>query len=86
MAYVGELVKMSDGRWARFQRYEAMDASGSSTSMLIAVELAPEYQRMLDDAQGEYWGGGQPSPVRMSLDADESGKFSLQVIEQAALQ
>ncbi|WNG14905.1 hypothetical protein [Cystobacter fuscus] len=53
MAYDGELVKMANGRWARFQRCQVyrpgVDDAGE-TMMLIAVELDERYQRLLDEA------------------------------------
>ena len=53
MAYDGELVKMANGRWARFQRCQVyrpgVDDAGE-TMILIAVELDERYQRLLDEA------------------------------------
>lgn len=53
MAYDGELVKMANGRWARFQRcqvYRPGDEAASETMMLIAVELDERYQKLLEEA------------------------------------
>ena len=55
MAYDGELVKMANGRWARFQRCQVYRPEGDvagETMMLIAVELDERYQRLLDEAMG----------------------------------
>jgi hypothetical protein len=52
MAYDGELVKMENGRWARFQRCQVyrpdMEDAGE-TMLLIAVELDEKYQRLLEE-------------------------------------
>ncbi len=73
MAYDGELVKMANGRWARFQRCQVyrpgVDDAGE-TMMLIAVELDERYQRLLDEASGslaDYRHRG--IPVQATLDA-----------------
>jgi len=53
MAYDGELVKMQNGRWARFQRcqvYRPGVEDAGETMLLIAVELEERYQRLLDGA------------------------------------
>ena len=55
MAYDGELVKMANGRWARFQRCQVYRSGGeaaSETMMLIAVELDERYQKLLEEAAG----------------------------------
>ena len=74
MAYDGELVKMANGRWARFQRCQVCrpgaEATGEKTMMLIAVELDEHYQRLLDevaDSLAEYRQRG--IPVQAQLDA-----------------
>ena len=43
------------------------------------------YQQMLDAAHGEL-SQHTPAPVRMTLDADGSGNYSLQLSESAAAQ
>ena len=48
MADIGELVKLGDGRWARYQQCEI---SGTGLSILVAVELDERAQRMLDAAE-----------------------------------
>ncbi len=48
MADIGELVKLGDGRWARFQQCEV---SGTGLSILVAVELDDRTQRLLDAAE-----------------------------------
>ena len=71
MAYDGELVKMENGRWARFQRcrvYRPGVEDAGETMMLIAVELEDRYQRMLDavaDSLAQYRRKGIPVQVRM---------------------
>ena len=52
MAYDGELVKMGNGRWARFQRcqvYRPGVEDAGETMLLIAVELDERYQKLLDE-------------------------------------
>ncbi len=71
MAYDGELVKMENGRWARFQRcrvYRPGVEEAGQTMMLIAVELEDRYQRMLDavaDSLAQYRRQGIAVQVRM---------------------
>ena len=48
MADIGELVKLGDGRWARYQQIEV---SGTGLSILVAVELDDRTQRLLDAAE-----------------------------------
>lgn len=57
MADIGELVKLGDGRWARYQQCEV---SGPGLSILVAVELDDRTQRLLDAAE-----------FRSALDLDE---------------
>ncbi|RKH04622.1 hypothetical protein D7Y13_22015 [Corallococcus praedator] len=73
MAYDGELVKMQNGRWARFQRcqvYRPGVTDAGETMLLIAVELEERYQQLLDDAAdslAEY--RSQGVQVRLAPDA-----------------
>ncbi len=48
MADIGELVKLGDGRWARYQQCAV---SGTGLSILVAVELDDRTQRLLDAAE-----------------------------------
>jgi hypothetical protein len=48
LADIGELVKLGDGRWARYQQLEI---SGTGLSILVAVELDERTQRLLDAAE-----------------------------------
>ena len=57
MADIGELVKLGDGRWARYQQCEV---NGAGLSILVAVELDDRTQRLLDAAE-----------FRSPLDLDE---------------
>lgn len=89
MAYDGELVKMANGRWARFQRCQVyrpgVDDAGE-TMMLIAVELDERYQRLLDEASAslaDYRHRG--IPVQAMLD-DGAKHLTLQPeLESSAL-
>ena len=52
MADVGELVKLGDGRWARFQQCPVVaDGGPSGLALLVAVELDERTQRLLDAAE-----------------------------------
>jgi uncharacterized protein HemY len=54
MAYDGELVKMENGRWARFQRCSICNAGHQdldSMTLLVAVELDEPYQDLLSAAE-----------------------------------
>ena len=48
LADIGELVKLGDGRWARYQQ---IAVSGTGLSILVAVELDDRTQRLLDAAE-----------------------------------
>ncbi|MDC0713911.1 hypothetical protein POL68_35930 [Stigmatella sp. ncwal1] len=75
MAYDGELVKMENGRWARFQRcrmFRPDGADAGETMLLIAVELDERYQGLLDeveDSLAQYRRQGIPVQVQMHPDA-----------------
>ena len=89
MANEGELVKMGNGRWARFQRCSVADATEeqSSVSILVAVELADHYQEMLhatEDSLEAYRRRGMP--VHVSIDPDGQGKLNLTVESAVAAQ
>jgi len=49
LADIGELVKLGDGRWARYQQCAVSDTGG--LSILVAVELDERTQRLLDAAE-----------------------------------
>lgn len=76
MAYDGELVKMENGRWARFQRceiYRAGEQGAGKTMLLIAVELEDTYQRLLDevaDSLAEYRQRGIAVEARLDGQAE----------------
>jgi hypothetical protein len=48
LADIGELVKLGDGRWARYQQ---LAVNGTGLSILVAVELDARTQRLLDAAE-----------------------------------
>ena len=81
MAYEGELVKMENGRWARFQRCSIVNRGHQDLddlAILVAVELDERYQDLLDAAEKSlesYREGG--IPVDIHLDPDGKGKISL---------
>jgi hypothetical protein len=75
MAYDGELVKMANGRWARFQRCQVhrpgVEDAGE-TMLLIAVELDQRYQQLLDevaDSLAQYRHQGIPVQARLDEEA-----------------
>ena len=90
MAYDGELVKMENGRWARFQRcridnrgHQDGDADGD-LSILVAVELDEHYQDLLNAAESSlesYRKRGIPVQVQ----TDEQGKIRLSFAESPAM-
>lgn len=90
MAYDGELVKMQNGRWARFQRcqvYRPGVADAGETMLLIAVELEERYQRLLDEASdslARY--RHQGIPVQAQLGQDAQGQEHLTLQPEAAAQ
>jgi hypothetical protein len=52
VADVGELVKLGDGRWARYQHCPVVsDGRPSGIALLVAVELDERTQRLLDAAE-----------------------------------
>jgi hypothetical protein len=54
MAYEGELVKLGNGRWARFQRcriHNSGHQESDQTTLLVAVELDDEQQALLRAAE-----------------------------------
>jgi hypothetical protein len=88
MAYEGELVRMENGRWARFQRCVIANAGHQDhdeTTLLVAVELDEHYQDLLNAADAsleDYRRRG--IPVQIKLDPQGKGKLSLQFEPEAA--
>ena len=63
---VGALVKLSDGRWARYQRVATLEAHESS--ILVAVELEASQQQLLNEANAalvSYEARGIPVHLRL---------------------
>lgn len=81
MAYEGELVKMENGRWARFQRCSIVNAGHQDSdemSLLVAIELDEHYQDLLNAAEDSLESYRQRGiPVQVRLDPDAKGKLSL---------
>jgi hypothetical protein len=72
MPYEGDLVKLLDGSWARFERCRVRSQGAEAGTMLVAVELDERYQGLLAKAEASlesYRSRG--IPVRMRLDADD---------------
>jgi len=90
MAYDGELVKMQNGRWARFQRcqvYRPGVEDAGETMLLIAVELEERYQRLLDEAAESLARfRHQGIPVQAQLGQDAQGQERLTLQPEAAAQ
>ncbi len=82
MAYDGELVKIENGRWARFQRcsiYNAGHQDPDAMTLLVAVELDEHFQDLLnaaEDSLARYREKGIPVHVR--IDANGKGTLSLE--------
>lgn len=78
MAYEGELVKLGNGRWARFQRCPIQNPGHlefEQTSILVAVELDDEQQTLLraaEDSLESYWRmGGRTDAEAPSITSGE---------------
>lgn len=76
MAYDGELVKMENGRWARFVRVSTSHGSpySPSSQILVAIELEERFQKLLSSAEAsldEYRRKGIPVKVRLDEAGDE---------------
>ncbi len=88
MAYEGELVKMENGRWARFQRCVIANAGhpdSDETSLLVAMELDEHYQDLLNTAEASLEQYRQKGiPVQIRLDPEGKGKLSLSFQPEAA--
>ncbi|MFN0062957.1 MAG: hypothetical protein ACKVPX_10625 [Myxococcaceae bacterium] len=72
MAYLGEVVRMANGRWARFEAFASIGAP--APAVLAAVELEERFQQALDAAQPsleQYRKEG--SKVRLRLETDAAG-------------
>lgn len=84
MAYVGELVRMSSGRWARFTTCESSDsASQERAPILVAVELEERLQQVLDAAEHSLESyRRQDVFVRMRLDTDAAGDVRVEFAAQ----
>ncbi len=90
MAHDGELVKMSNGRWARFERCSVCErperSSEDDSSILVAVELEDHYQELLHAAAESLESyRRQGIPVQVSLGQDGKGKVRLTFQSQAEL-
>jgi hypothetical protein len=81
MAYEGELVKMENGRWARFQRCTIVNSGhqdNDELAILVAVELNDHYQELLEAAESSLATYRERGiPVQMRLDPDGKGKLAL---------
>ena len=85
MAYEGELVKMENGRWARFRRCSIVNAGHpdmDDMNILVAVELDERYQDLLDAAERSLESYRERGiPVHIHLDPEGKGKISLSFAE-----
>lgn len=83
MAQDGELVKLENGRWARFQRCTIVNAGhqdGEEQSLLVAVELDEHYQDLLNAAEDSLEGYRRRGvPVHVMLDPESRGKIRIHV-------
>ncbi len=89
MAYDGELVKMENGRWARFQRCTICNAGHpdrDDLSILVAVELDEQYQDLLNAAEGSlelYRQKGIPVHVELAPDAQGKVRLTFEAVSEA---
>lgn len=87
MAHEGQVVKLSNGRWARFSHVDLQGTSHGrwDGAILVAVELEDRYQSMLDaashDAEDSYDRG---VPVQLTLASDGRGAMAVRLEEAAA--
>ena len=88
MAYDGELVKMENGRWARYQHCAILNAGHpdhEGPSILVAVELDDALQTALNAAHASVESYRRRGiPVRVSLDAQVPGRVQVQVLSAQA--
>lgn len=81
MACEGELVKMENGRWARFQRCRITNSGHQDSddmTILVAVELDEHYQDLLNAAESSLESYRRRGiPVQVRLDPDGKGKLAL---------
>ena len=78
MAYHGELVRMENGRWARFQEcviYKNDQRGLAELPLLVAVELDEHLQALLDE-QAELYEDHR-APVRMEAIPEGKGPIAL---------
>ena len=78
MAYEGELVKMENGRWARFTQCRISNAGhqeSDGVSILVAVELDDQAQELLraaeDSLESQWLTGIRPEPSSPELTTGE---------------
>lgn len=88
MAYDGELVRMENGRWARYQHCAILNAGHpdhEGPSILVAVELDDALQTALNAAHASVESYRRRGiPVRVSLDAQVPGRVQVQVLSAQA--
>lgn len=88
MAFDGELVRMENGRWARFQQCRIVNAGHpdhDGPSILVAVELEDDLQSALDAAQASVESYRRRGiPVRVQLDDAVPGRVQVEVLSQPA--
>lgn len=86
MAYDGELVRMENGRWARFQHCAILNAGHpdhEGPSFLVAVELDESLQSALNAAHASVESYRRRGiPVRVSLDEGAPGRVQVQVLSR----
>ncbi len=88
MAYDGELVRMENGRWARYQHCAILNAGHpdhEGPSVLVAVELDDSLQTALNAAHASLESYRRRGiPVRVRLDDDAPGRVHVQVLSEPA--
>jgi len=79
MAYHGELVRMENGRWARFQEcviYKDSQGRTAELPLLVAVELDEHLQELLNHQDEELY-TDHAAPVRMEALPEGSEAIAL---------
>ena len=84
MAFEGELVKMENGRWARFQRCAILNSGHpdhAEPEILVAVELDEGLQAALNAAHVSVESYRRRGiPVQLQLDEAAPGRVQVRVL------
>jgi hypothetical protein len=84
MAYDGQVVKLEDGRWARFEHRKVLGSKQGSwdSVILVAVEVDDACQKMLDAAEASLEESYQRGiAMNLTLTPDAMGQMSVRLEE-----